>query len=332
LVLGIVTPGFQLVGNLPPSDGVPLWVNDTASALEEYGYNKTLRFDWSTYSNSVLPGQTTAAANLLVNRIQAAIQLMNLLPTDVLDTHWIGHSRGAVVNGQALALLSQSGTMPAALGSGWIKMTMLDPHPAKNGANGPLCSFDSQNDVAWLLYMGCAAFQAVAQDPDASFPNRVNQSEVYFQHTVFAAAPRSEQFINLWGVGDILPNSHDWSHDGIGHLEIPDAYRIAELEPLSANASTASDLADPAKSESTAKTTEETDKLFPAYVDNAGLAESLMAKLAAAHAALDRGNNAAARGALFAFVDEVKAQRDVHIQSAAADLFIAAANSVLSSL
>lgn len=331
-VLGIVTPGFQLVGNLPPVDGVPAWVGDTADALEQYGYNKTLRFDWSTYSNAFLPGQTTAAANLLVNQIQAATELMNLLPTDVLDTHWIGHSRGAVVNGEALALMAQNGTMPAAMTHGWVKMTMLDPHPAKNGATGPLCSFDSESQLAWLLYTGCAAFQAVAVDPDATFPARVNQSEVYFQHTPSAAAPLSERLINLWGVSDILSNSHDWSHDGIGHLEIPDAYRIAELEPLSVNTSTASGSASTSKSETITQSTDEINKLFPDYVDNTGLAESLIAKVAAARGALQRGNLTAARGTLFAFIDEVKAQRGVHIKSDAADLFVAAANSVLSSL
>jgi hypothetical protein len=332
LVLGIITPGFQLVGNLPPVNGVPLWVGEMAEGLEQYGYNRILRFNWSTYSNTAAPGQTAAAANLLVNEIQTAIQLMNVSPTDVIDTHWIGHSRGAVVNGQALAAMAQNGTMSASMAGGWVKMTMLDPHPAKNGANGPLCSFDSQSQFGWLLYTACAAFQAVAQDPDAVFPIRVNQPEVYFQHTLYAAAPLSERFINLWGVSDILADSHDWTHDGIGHAEIPDAYRIAEIEPLSLSTISASGLAGASKSGDIALRTDETDKLFPDYVDNAGMAQSLIAKLAAAHDALNRGNLAAARGVLFAFLDEVKAQRGVHIKADAADLFIAAANSILSSL
>jgi hypothetical protein len=267
-----------------------------------------------------------------VNEIQTAIQLMNVSPTDVIDTHWIGHSRGAVVNGQALAAMAQNGTMSASMAGGWVKMTMLDPHPAKNGANGPLCSFDSQSQFGWLLYTACAAFQAVAQDPDAVFPIRVNQPEVYFQHTLYAAAPLSERFINLWGVSDILADSHDWTHDGIGHAEIPDAYRIAEIEPLSLSTISASGLAGASKSGDIALRTDETDKLFPDYVDNAGMAQSLIAKLAAAHDALNRGNLAASRGVLFAFLDEVKAQRGVHIKADAADLFIAAANSILSSL
>jgi hypothetical protein len=74
------------------------------------------------------------------------------------------------------------------------------------------------------------------------------------------------------------------------------------------------------------------EKLFPEYVHNRGLAESLTAKLAAARAALDRGNVAAARGALSAFLAEVSALRDTQIKSEAADLFTATANSILSSL
>jgi hypothetical protein len=332
LILGIVTPGFQLVGNLTAVRSVPVWVDEMAAALEKRGYNRTLQFDWSILSNAVLAGQTTAAAELLVNEIQAAIQRMNPLPTDVIDTHWIGHSRGAVVNGQALELISQNGALPAAMAGGWIKMTMLDPHPAKNGPLGPLCSFDPASHVAWLLFTACAKFQAVAQDPDAFFPARVKQPEVYFQRTLYHDAPLWERFINLWGVGDVLSDSHNWTHAGIGHLEIPDAYRISEIDALPLTTSIASGLAVEPKPTEVARRASEVEKLFPEYVHNRGLAESLTAKLAAARAALDRGNVAAARGALSAFLAEVSALRDTQIKSEAADLFTATANSILSSL
>lgn len=330
-VVGIVTPGSNLVGNLPSAAGVPGWVGEMTGALERHGYDRTIGFDWSAYSNAVLPGQTATAAILLGSAIQSAIQMMNPRPTDVIDTHYIGHSRGAVVNGQALQRLSQNGTLPESMARGWIKMTMLDPHPARNGASGPLCSFDSESQLGWLLFIGCAAFQAVTQDPDAAFPSRVNQSEVYFQHTPSVAAPSWQRFLNLWGVGDILPNSHDWTHAGIGHAEIPEAYRISEFESQS-SASSASGAAIASVSAPPDGSTDEIDRLFPEYVDNRGLARGLIAKLATARAALERGETMAARGALSAFVNEVHAQRAAHINAEAADLFVAAANSILSEL
>jgi hypothetical protein len=272
------------------------------------------------------------AAKLLVKEIQAAVGRMNPSPTDVIDAHWIGHSRGAVVIGQALALASQNGTLPAPMTRGWVKMTMLDPHPAKNGPTGPLCSFDWQSPIGWLLFAGCAAFQAIAQDPDAVFPVRVNQPEVYFQHTSYRDAPSWERFFNLWGVGDIIPGSHNWTHAGIGHAEIPDAYRIGEIEPFSLDTSSASGMAVAASASVPSGDAGEAENLFPDFVDSRGLARSLTAKLAAAQVALDRGNVNAARGALRAFIDEVNAQRGAHIKTDAANFLIAAAESLLSSL
>ena len=321
LALGIITPGFQLIGNLPATGGLPVWAEEMSAALHARGYAKTLALDWAKASNTVAPGQTTVGANLLVGRIHAAVQAMTLSPTDVVDTHWIGHSRGAVVNGLALGMMAPALTGPMA--RGWIKMTMLDPHPARNGPTGPLCSFNSNNVLGWLLFLGCAAFEAIAQDPDARFPARVDQPEVFFQHTRYSDTPAHERLINLWGVADILPGSRDWTHPGIGHLEIPDAYRISEIEAFTATAAASTSPTGGARASGT---------VTSGQLEDFGLGESLMAKVSAARAALERGNPAAARGALRAFVQELTAQRGSHVPTATADLLIAAANSVLSSL
>ena len=329
--LGILTPGAQIVGNLPSPLALPAWVGDMAHALRDRGYAKVVSFDWSAYSNAVLPGQTTAAAILLGNDLRAAIEQLNLSSNDVLDTHWIGHSRGAVVNGQALARLWADGTMPATMARGWMTMTMLDPHPAKNTPTGPLCSFDAQSPTGWLLFTGCAAFQEVTNDPDAVFPARVNLREVYFQQTSHARAPLWERFLNLWGVSD-LPNSQDWTHDGIGHAEIPDAYRIGTLEDLSGSALRVSSNNPPPASSAAPNNGDDIDRLFPEYVDNRGVAQSLTTKLALSRTLLSQGNTLAARAALEAFMNEVQAQRGAHITAEAADLFLAAAASSLSAI
>lgn len=331
-VVGVVTYGYKLVADPFSPGGLPGWVDEMATALERRGYSKALKVDWSTFCNTPSPGQTTAAATQLVSQLNSAIQSLDPLPTDVIDIHWIGHSRGAVVNGQALQMMVQNGTIPAAMARGWIKMTMLDPHPARNGPMGPLCSFDAQSPIGWLLFISCAAFQATTQDPDAIFPNRVNQPEVFFQHTRYSDAPSWERFLNLWGVSNIIPTSHDWTHAGIGHAEITEAYRIAEIETTLASTSTAEDPAGTSEPASVPQSVDEPDKLFPHYVNNRGLAQSLITKLATARAAFDRGNIAAGRGALVAFIDQVKAQRGSHITTEAADLLIASASSVLSTL
>jgi hypothetical protein len=331
-VVGVVTSGFQLVGNLPVVEAVPAWVGDMARVMEQRGYSKIVTVDWSALNNTVSPGQTTIAAQLVANELRRVVAEMNLLPGDVIDTHWIGHSRGAVVNSEALELLTRSDLLPAAAKNGWTKMTMLDPHPAKNGPTGPLCSFDRESQIGWLLFNACAAFQAIAQDPDARFPDAVAESEVYFQQTSHLNAPSWERFINLWGVSDILPTSHNWTHDGIGHAEIPEAYRIGELETFDASAVASNTASLSSATAVLGASTDEIEQFFPDFVSYRGVAQSLLAKLAAARAAIAQGNVAAGSGPLHAFIAEVEAQRSIHIQPEVADLLVAAARRVISAL
>ena len=51
------------------------------------------------------------------------------------------------------------------------------------------------------------------------------------------------------------------------------------------------------------------------YIDNAGVAQSLLPKLNAAQAALDRGQPAVAARLLQAFINQVQARAGVHIQA-----------------
>ena len=78
---------------------------------------------------------------------------------------------------------------------------------------------------------------------------------------------------------------------------------------------------------------ETVERLFESGdIDNKGIANSLLSKLNAAQAALDRGNVEAARNILDAFINEVEAQRGKHISEWAADLLIADAIAVRDAL
>ena len=67
-------------------------------------------------------------------------------------------------------------------------------------------------------------------------------------------------------------------------------------------------------------------------IDNQGIAQSLLAKLDAAQAAVDRGQPAVAINVLEAFVAEVTAQADNHIAEPHADHLIMHARLVLQAL
>jgi hypothetical protein len=67
-------------------------------------------------------------------------------------------------------------------------------------------------------------------------------------------------------------------------------------------------------------------------IDSQGVAESLLAKVGAAHAAADRGDFRTATNILRAFIQEVQAQSGLHIEAAHADHMIMHAGMVIEAL
>ena len=67
-------------------------------------------------------------------------------------------------------------------------------------------------------------------------------------------------------------------------------------------------------------------------INDAGVATSLLAKISAAQAAVDRGQPAVAANILGAFVQEVSAQAGVHIEAAHAAHMIMHAQAVIAAL
>lgn len=68
------------------------------------------------------------------------------------------------------------------------------------------------------------------------------------------------------------------------------------------------------------------------HVDNKGVANSLMAKLDAAQAAMDRGNTDATINKLNAFIKEVNAQTGMHIAANHAGMLVEHAQNVITAL
>ena len=68
------------------------------------------------------------------------------------------------------------------------------------------------------------------------------------------------------------------------------------------------------------------------HIDNVGVTQSLLAKLDAAQAAVDRGQPAVAVNLLQAFVQEVRAQAGQHIQAEHAAHMIMHAQQVIAAL
>ncbi len=204
-VLGVVTHGFNPFGFT--SFGFTGWITDLAANLRNSQmYDRTVAFDWNSTSFLPIPGMTEQAGWNMALRVQSELAQMDARwPDDIVDVHFIGHSRGSVVISQALQNLVDH----PEIARGYTKMTMLDPHPAHNH---PL---DPQYSVipAWVPGLGrlgriaegvLLAFQALADDPEVHVPRNVDGTEVFYQHKPWYAAPFPETILNLWGEVPVL--------------------------------------------------------------------------------------------------------------------------------
>jgi len=215
LALGVTVHGLELTGTLPA------WVGDAAAALEARGFDRAFVFNWIATSQLPIPGLSTLAATNLANRIRLEADAIATLPNDVVDLQVIGHSRGNVVNGLALAQIQMNPGNE--LRNGYFTMTMLDPHAARN--QGTLAaglaeltngtgtstiggfSFNPANPVSQVIAAGTIVFQALVNDPPIFVPANVDRSEVFFQRLPWFSAIPDGQILgyNLWGrLNDIV--------------------------------------------------------------------------------------------------------------------------------
>ena len=91
----------------------------------------------------------------------------------------------AVVRLSSQALQDLDGTTDPVLAGGYVKMTLLDPHPANNAYG--LASF---NGPFGVLVAGPAliAFQAAAHDPQVVIPPNVDAWDDIYQNTPSSSA------------------------------------------------------------------------------------------------------------------------------------------------
>ncbi len=238
VVHGLVFDLPQLFFNTPPA-----WEMQTAAALQQNGYEAVLPFNWVRLSILPFPFAIEWASNQLYQQVVAeADQLASQHPGDVVDIHFIGHSRGNVIVSQAIQQLA--GTNDPALRGGYMQMTLLDPHPANN-LYGRF-SWLSGVEVSDLSAAAIFVFQALARDPQVIVPANVQQADLFDQQTLAGHLFRygDEFFVNLWGeTAATIPNESarpiqeqnltNVNAPGIGfigHSEVHDWYLVNVVE------------------------------------------------------------------------------------------------------
>lgn len=232
-VVGVVTHG----GIQPKSwkAGVP-WALRMADSLRAQGYDAVIPYNWVTESRH--PG---AAAEQGPRLGRTILNVAERAPAgEPVDLHLIGHSEGTVVNSLALRYVATHET--PALGAGYVKETLLDPHAANNDAPGGRqysVKPGLAGDLArWLI----DGFQQKADDPLPVIRADVDQAEVFYQHTPIAAAKGSNGGLyNLWGQvpvpveGNVPVHYYNLTGVGISHggdVSVPDWYQAHVVPTL----------------------------------------------------------------------------------------------------
>jgi hypothetical protein len=215
-VIGVVVHG----GNMFTTT-IPSWATDMAFSLRGQNYDLAYPFDWSSEVRQWRRGMTTVAATRLASDIVDLAQALPVELGDVVDLHMIGHSRGAVVVSEALdRLRTLAGSIPL-IDNGFIKMTMLDPHPARNTgslsdgirelvrntgvSNTGSFSYTPVrglfSGIRFSINVETLRFQERTDDPLAYVPPNVDQPELYYQRSLWSELPllSPERFLNLWG-------------------------------------------------------------------------------------------------------------------------------------
>lgn len=230
-VVGAVTHGytFTFIGSPSPQT----WVDTMANSLKTVDhYDAAVAYHWESTSVVAKPGQAVAAGGQMAQAVFNTAESLPVGPDDVVDVHFIGHSRGSVVISAALTKLDSLDAAFLPLQAGFMKMTMLDPHPARNATTGMYSRATSGlkkylADVAVSKYL---KFQSQAQDPSVVVPANVQLAEDYYQHTKATQnLPYSESILNLWGESSISSpiaiDFHNLTGSGIGHHEVIDYYQ-----------------------------------------------------------------------------------------------------------
>lgn len=197
------------------------WQSELESDLERFDcYDPmTFSFPWRYESITNLPTILSAKGEDLYQQVKLrAAALRRRHPGDVIDVHFIGHSRGAVLVGQALMAWSRA-PAPELAGS-YVMATLLDPHPANNSF-GQLESVDDDPlALGSLSYTVYTQFQDDVRDPKVMLPAGVGLREVlvWYQHSTVAqihadppdaddnGIPDLDEWafpvMNLWGQGN----------------------------------------------------------------------------------------------------------------------------------
>ena len=188
--IGVITHGgiqhTAWIKNGPP------WILKMGKSMLAEGYDAVIPWNWVGASNT--PGSAAKQGPKLAAKVLAT---SSTFPTDSpVDIQFIGHSEGAVVNTQAIVAVAAKQTPQ--LQKGFWQDTLLDPHAANPDFAGRQYSVGGL--FAPIAKMTIDNYQSRARDPIVYVPDRIDQSEVFYQQTpAYHDHGQNDGVYNLWG-------------------------------------------------------------------------------------------------------------------------------------
>jgi hypothetical protein len=232
-IVGAVVHGLELSS----FGAFPSWVMAMAATLSADGYDAAIPYNWAALSAVPASGAVVTAAQGLAAQIDRTIASLAVQPGDVVDIHLIGASRGGDVVSLAAGLLDWNAP---ALRDGYLKLTLLDPHPARNDAVAYESS--SNGPIGRLVDRAYRAFQGAAADPVLAIPARANRAEVFYQTApVQDTLSAEDRLLNIWGAVPVGGSTasvvyYDLTRTVPSHLAITDFYLQQVAPALATNA------------------------------------------------------------------------------------------------
>jgi hypothetical protein len=171
--------GIEAVQNTSASENY--FESDFAAELKAVDhYDDVIAYNWEDLDYIPAPGLAVEAGDRLYQQVVArADQLAAGHKGDVVDLHFISHSRGAVVTSQAMQDLL--GTTDPALQGSYIKATFLDPHPANAATTNLLDTYLPMNGL--IMGHHSQILSAMNDPVFVVIPSNVKEAEVYWEHT-----------------------------------------------------------------------------------------------------------------------------------------------------
>jgi len=201
--LGVVVHGYTL----PQIIEGGKYYEQSKKACEDLktykSYDEAIAFEWQKESRDEDPAMLDRTADRLAGEVTLkAASLISNHVDDVVDIHWIGHSRGTLVICSAMSKINSNQDLKTFFGTGEHYLTLVDIHPAHPNSNTLRSRVDNPIGRTFDGYAKDFGEKVRDDDPTIERFDGLRSITIYYQKSdVSELTDPDETIINLWGLG-----------------------------------------------------------------------------------------------------------------------------------